>query len=75
MDPRHHQAANRGASFALAEMGPRHSLALLALGFERAQFRFLLGKQLLDHRPLARVGFRREYPAVVLDVQASYVLR
>jgi hypothetical protein len=43
-------------------MGPYSLTATVALplAFERAQFRLLLGKQLLDHRPLARVGFRRE---------------
>jgi hypothetical protein len=43
-------------------MGPRSLGAAigLPLGFERAQFRLLLGKQLLDHGPLCPIGFRGE---------------
>jgi hypothetical protein len=55
-------------------MGP-HSLAptvALALAFERAQLRLLLGEQLFNHRPLALVGFRGEQPSVI---EPSYVLR
>jgi hypothetical protein len=51
------------------------ALAALAPGLERAQFRFFLGKQLLDHRPLGGIDFRGKQLPVVVNVEASNILR
>ena len=42
------------------ERRPLAVVMAIAVAFEGAELRFFLGKQLFDHRPLARVGFRRE---------------
>ena len=58
-------------------MGPRRLGVIMAisLAFEGAQLPLLLGKQLFNHRPLARVGLRREQPSIMLYIQPSYILR